>query len=347
VEAAAATIAAVGTEDETEKQKVKTCEVKSYLGGNEFNPAQSRDEHGRWTGGGEGIHEMTDRQLRDSMPKYYQTSHIPMDTHGLDKLDPQAKARLDQLDRKFNPYHRFATNTLARFHDFKKGWSPAREELHDVIVEHLRDVPKGTGQPEFVLMGGGSGAGKSFLLKTGDIRLPEHHVHIDVDSIKKSLPEYNVLGHAGDARAASYVHEESSYLGKRAMNESFKAGQNVVLDGTGDSKLESVLKKTDAARAGGLKVRGEYVTCSVDTALKRAADRAVKTGRSVPEAVIRATHASVSSIYPVAVKRGAYDESHLWDNDGKKPVLVASSKGTEMTVHDQKLWHKFLAKAKA
>ena len=263
----------------------------------------------------------------------------------LTNLTPAIREKLGQLDEHYQPFNPLGSNTMARYYDHEEGWTAPRAQLHDIIVDKMRGgVPKASGQPEFTLMGGGTAAGKSTVTKSGLLTLPEH-VHIDSDEIKKSLPENNVLTHGGDNRGANYVHEESSYLAKRTMRESFAAGQNVALDGTGDSKVESVEAKADEARAQGYKVRGEYVTCSVDKAIDRAAQRAAKTGRMVPVQTLRVTHKSVSQIFPELVKRGTFDEAHLWDTDGDKPVLVATAKGKDLTVHEPKLWDKFLAKA--
>lgn len=262
----------------------------------------------------------------------------------LTNLTPSIREKLGQLDEHYQPFNPLGSNTLSRFYDHDEGWTPERKQLHDMIVNRMRDVPKATGQPEFTLMGGGTAAGKSTVIKAGAIKMPVH-VHIDSDEIKKSLPEFNVLNHGGDSRGANYVHEESSYLAKRTMKESFEAGQNVVLDGTGDSKLESVMAKSDAARANGYKVRGEYVTCATENAIARSNARAQKTGRTVPIETLKATHKSVSRIFPELAKRGVFDEAHLWDTDSEKPTLVATVKGKELTVHDADKWSKFLAKS--
>ena len=231
-------------------------------------------------------------------------------------------------------------------HSVNGEFSAARQLLHNRIVESIRAGVPASDSPEFVLMGGGTAAGKSNVVKSGSVHLPDSHVLIDSDAIKSELPEYHERLRAGDVGAASWVHEESSHLAKRAMKESFAAHQNVVLDGTGNSSLKAVAEKAADARAHGYTVRGEYVTCPTEQAVARAKDRAERTGRQVPESAIRAIHSSVSRIFPQAVAEGVYDKANLWDTERGTPVLVASSIGKNLTVHSPELWQKFINKGK-
>jgi hypothetical protein len=164
------------------------------------------------------------------------------------------------------------------------------------------------------------------------------------------LPEFAPLRAAGQGNAASWVHEESSDLSKDTMRAGFDGGHNVVLDGTGDSSLESLSKKLLAAKAKGLRVVGEYATVSVDEAIRRARQRALThTDRGmVPESVIRHTHASVSLVLPQAIGRGLFDEARVWDTEangpGQPPKMIAEYRDGKLTIHDDGAWKRFQAK---
>ena len=130
------------------------------------------------------------------------------------------------------------------------------------------------------------------------------------------------------------------------MQAAAAGGQDTVWDGTGDSSIEKLQEKVETFKAKGFQIQADYVTCDTEAAVARATARAAKTGRQVPEADIRKTHAKVSSIWPEAVKRGLFDRTTLYDtNAGGKPVRIASAKGTSLTIHDQAAYDRFLAKA--
>jgi predicted ABC-type ATPase len=268
-------------------------------------------------------------------------------TQVLDDLPEKELRELDTIEQQYPPTDQGGIDTCHRQSDGNEEhphYTAERLLLHNKIVSEIRANAPAQATPEFLLMGGGTAAGKSTVIQAGKIMLPDRPVMIDSDAIKANLPEYQAMVNNGDTRAAGYCHSESSDIAKRTMNESFVGKQNVVLDGTGNSSSAGVEQKCALARAAGFKVRAEYVTCSVDEAIRRATDRAKETGRMVGETQIRNLHRHVSQIFPEAVKKGLFDEAHLWDTEGNSPVLVASVKGTELTVHDDKAWARFLLK---
>ncbi len=264
-----------------------------------------------------------------------------------DHIVQQFRGNVPPAPQKFSVY--FETARIGREYDTE----------NEAVAEHDRMVAAGhdpeklaygpsSRQQIYTLMGGGPASGKSSIIDAGMVKLPEHHVAIDADAIKGRLPEYNTMIMHGDDRAANYVHEESSHLGEMISNDSLAAGQNVLLDGTGNNSVESVMKKVAKARAAGCAVKAEYVTCDTEEAVRRAVKRAKETGRKVPEHIIRKTHEGVSKVLPELVKLGAFDNVNLWDTQNKtdgKPTLVMSAKGKEMIVHRPELWEQFLRKA--
>jgi predicted ABC-type ATPase len=253
------------------------------------------------------------------------------------------------VEKEYPPANHEGNDTLERHRMPDGSFTPQRKALHDKIINSIIGKIPPSQDRTFYMMGGGPASGKSSVINSGQVTLPQA-AHIDADAIKTQLPEYNALQGAKDMRAASFVHEESSGLGKTAMSQAFGAGQNVLLDGTGNASLDGVKSKANAARQAGYKVHAEYVTCSVDEAVRRNIERAKKTGRLPPEAFLRHTHKTVSQILPQAIAEGVFDHVRLWDTehpgpDGK-PTLVATGAGSQLTVHNQQLWDSFVAKGK-
>jgi predicted ABC-type ATPase len=221
-----------------------------------------------------------------------------------------------------------------------------RQALHEEIINRaLEGVPRSS-DPTLHLLGGGPASGKSTMLGSGKVDVPtgKEAVQINADDVKEQIPEYAAMVAAGDPRAAMFSHEESSYIAKEIQARAYANGQNVVLDGTGNSSLESLQGKIDTAHAYGYQVVGNYATVPSDIAVERANARAERTGRVVPESVVREIHASVSSVFPQAA--GSFDKVNLWDNTGKAPVLLATGGGGQLDIKDAAGYQAFLDKAK-
>ncbi len=293
-----------------------------------------------------------------------------------------------QIEKHFPPANPLGVDALERHSTGTDAhglaiYTPERAALHEKIAHKMRDHVPASKDKLYIMAGGGPASGKTSIIKlglvkkmTGDpIVLPDKngrttsHVHIDSDAIKGELPEMKLLREQGDMRAADYVHEESSDTAKMVQNQSFAAGQDVLLDGTGDNSADSVEKKCKAARAAGYKVQAAYTTCSTEEAVRRNIIRAFggpkaremgyhvndnemnvhPEGRLPPEDMLRAVHKGVSTVLPELLRRAAFDQVTLHDTEHKtdgKPTLVMSAKGAEVTIHHPELWQAFLAKAK-
>jgi len=268
--------------------------------------------------------------------------------HGKKANAKRAAARggkmLDKPSSAFKPLNADGKDTEQKFMDKDGNYTPERVKLHDEIVAKALATATPVDDPVAYIMGGGPAAGKSSSIRSGQVNPPKNSVMIAGDELKAELPEYKEMFAKKDMKAASMVHEESSHLSKRIQEEASLAGYNTLLDGTGDSSVEKLQTKTDLMRAKGQKVIGVYATVDTETALKRNVARAKVEGRIVPEAAVRAIHAGVSRTVPEAIKAGLYDEFTLFDTNGKSPRKVASAKGTNLTVHEPKLWQNFLDK---
>ena len=199
-------------------------------------------------------------------------------------------------------------------------------------------------------MGGGLASGKSTVINSGQVQLPQGHALIDPDEIKGQIPEYQAGSHLRDGKAAAYAHEESSDVAGKVRDTAMANKSHIVVDGTGDSGYAKMAAKVEAAKTKGYKAVAHYVTVDTDEAVRRAMARAAKTGRMVPESVIRGTHREVSRIVPEAIKNGLFHELAVYDtesNEGEPPVKIAEAHGTQLTVHHPERWQKFLDKGSA
>jgi predicted ABC-type ATPase len=221
-------------------------------------------------------------------------------------------------------------------------FTPERQALHDKIVaDAVAGVPT-SADPTYYVMGGGPAAGKSTMLKDSKVSIPskDKAVQVNPDDVKEKLPEWDRM--QGDTNRAAYTHEESSYISKRIQAAAFETKRDVVADGTGDSSVSSMSNKIKKARDANYRVVGNYATVPTSVAIERANARGARTGRYVPESVIRGTHAGVSDVLPKIVSQ--FDEINLFDTTGDL-VLLASGKNGKFTVNDQAGYTAFLSKA--
>ena len=250
---------------------------------------------------------------------------------------------------------------------------PQRELMHQQIVnQFLKGVPHQDGQVEMFMTGGGPASGKSsVLMGTGEnlptvLRPPSaldtpqgiadreavmanggpSAVLIDPDAIKEQIPEYVTLLKAGNPDAAAVAHEESSMIRQRLGDAAIAGNQNVLLDTTGDSSVAKLQTSIEKYRDAGYKVNALYSTNDVDLALKLAQARGEKTGRYVPETMLRETHANVSITLPRALEAHLFDSVKLYDtNIYGHARLIATGDRKGYTVVDPQLWATFKGKA--
>ena len=202
------------------------------------------------------------------------------------------------------------------------------------------------------MLGGGPASGKSSVLDSGLVDAPKRTdaVFINADDIKEALPENERMRFRGNNadffRASEFAHEESSILAKRIQKRAIENGQDVVLDGTGDSAVGKLANKVEQARQAGYKVNGLYVTIPTEEAVIRSNKRALgETARYVPVNVVRTTHQDVSRTLPLAIEAGLFDKVSLWDNTERGNLKkIGEGEGSNFVIYDAQGWADFLAK---
>lgn len=258
------------------------------------------------------------------------------------------KAKDIPVDERYPPERPLKMESKDRHTNEQGEWTPERRSLHNEIHQKAFDDKSPVEHPVTYMMGGGPAAGKSAIIKAGAVVLPKNTIHVDNDEIKAQLPEYKTMVERKHPGAAMLHHEESSILGKRISRSATVQHYNTILDGTGDSGIDSLASKVSFLKDHGHRVVAHYVTKDTEQSVSDALARAAKSGRTVPVDFIRQTHAEVSRIVPQAIERGLFDEFHLWDTNDRAsgPRHVAEAHGSQLTVHDPKLWEDFLAKGK-
>lgn len=203
------------------------------------------------------------------------------------------------------------------------------------------------------MLGGAPANGKSTVVDSGMLPHPKGALVVDPDKVKGMLPEYKQMVASGKAllveKAANFVHEESSMMGKSIRKKALAQDIGTVIDGVNDGSFEKVQKNVATIRAesGGKRVRADYVTLDSDLSLKLARARAAKTGRVVPEDYIRKMNSGVAELVPKLIKDKTFDELFLWDtNINGKPRLILKQIDGKLDIVDQKLYDNFLAKSR-
>ncbi len=235
-------------------------------------------------------------------------------------------------------------DTLAKYTRPDGTFTPERAALHKQIVDKITGGHKPQDHPRALFLGGGPASGKSHLQALPD------SARIDPDQIKTQLPEFRQMAAARDPAAATYTHEESSYVSKQALAEAQRRRINYTMDGTGDSEYAKLAGKVTQARKAGYAVDAKYVTAdipeAINRAMKRAAEPGPNQGRMIPAPVIRDIHQHVTSTFQQAVANGLFDHVELHDTNGPQPTLIGAGEGKNFTIADQAAWERFLAKTK-
>lgn len=230
--------------------------------------------------------------------------------------------------------------------------SDDRAFLHSQIVAEItKDIPVSS-DPTFHMLGGGPATGKTTFVKTGVTDVPSKEsgkaVYINADDIKEMLPENPRMREGDDSdffNAAKFAHEESSLLAKVVESKARENKQDIVLDGTGDSEIQSLADKVGRVQQSGYKVVGTYITIPTNTAWERSVKRALgESKRYVPESIVRTTHKMVSGTFRKALEGSLFDSVTLWDNSGSTPIRIGSGSKNNFNVENSELWADFLAK---
>lgn len=202
-------------------------------------------------------------------------------------------------------------------------WSRKRvKDVHNRIYDKVMRNAVSSEKPTAVLLMGGTASGKGTATKSfiGDIKqqLGVDLVNLDVDEIKKDIPEYNTFN---KTEAASNVHEESSFIGKKIRKTIVNNKVNFINDATFSDK-EKAEKLIKYLKSRGYNIRLINVSTDIDEAKRRESGRAERTGRKVPVDILE--HSHIDSVDTFNSIKDKVDDYHLIDNNSSTPKIIAS-----------------------
>ena len=144
-------------------------------------------------------------------------------------------------------------------------------------------------------MGAGKGHTLNWMSRNGYFPL-ERIVHIDADHFKHVMPEWDGYVARDPARAGSHCHRESGLLAELAQAAAMDAQQNVWVDGSlRDGEWWARQIRKVRARYPQYRLAILVVTAEEVTVRRRAAARALQTGRAIPEDILVDSLRSVAS----------------------------------------------------
>ncbi|WP_242292744.1 zeta toxin family protein [Bacillus cereus group sp. BfR-BA-01441] len=203
-----------------------------------------------------------------------------------------------------------------------------RKLLHNEIIESfLKGQLQQEQEPEAILLGGGSAAGKSSigeLVIKGYKLQKQNMIWIDPDKIKEKIPEYQDAMESEDIesmkQAAFLVHDESSDITMKLLKICMKRKLNFMYDGTMKNEVKYI-KLIQQLRQAGFSIKAIIVDVPIKVALERSNVRFKVTGRLVPEHIIEESHMRVATTFSKI--KDLIDCYTLYDNTGKEPEVFA------------------------
>jgi predicted ABC-type ATPase len=178
-----------------------------------------------------------------------------------------------------------------------------------------------------IVLIGGPASGKStvrdaYLRKIG--RSEEEYVTLDPDFILTSLQSYRTAQRAGaeppDCYPVAYA------INDRNLEYALENNMSVIFDGTGRDFNWTARELVERMLvSSGYIVHLCIVTLDVEIALTRASERAKRTGRVVPESVIRKIHTEVNHNIPLYKRMTAPARIVVVDNSGPTPRFIYDS----------------------
>ncbi|PFV32139.1 Zeta toxin [Bacillus thuringiensis] len=227
-----------------------------------------------------------------------------------------------------------------------------RKLLHNEIIESfLKGQLQQEQEPEAILLGGGSAAGKSSigeLVIKGYKLQKQNMIWIDPDKIKEKIPEYQDAMESEDIesmkQAAFLVHDESSDITMELLKICMKRKLNFMYDGTMKNEVKYI-KLIQQLRQAGFSIKAIIVDVPIKVALKRSNMRFKVTGRLVPEHIIEESHMRVATTFSKI--KDLIDCYTLYDNTGKEPEVFAfkESKRVEEIIVDESRNDQFYEKS--
>ncbi|MEK5330232.1 zeta toxin family protein [Lysinibacillus sp. FSL W8-0992] len=202
--------------------------------------------------------------------------------------------------------------TTAAMYQINSEYVQERKNRHNLIICKKTEDRISKYPASAVLTAGGSGAGKSHFIEKLFLNSPdEDYVLIDSDNIKEELPEYVEAVKEKNLDAADIVHKESGHIADSLLEFCVSKNYSFIYDGT-MSNYDRYDKLITKLKDSQFNISALYVDIDVNIALRRAITRALKTGRAVPEDVIKLTNVDSAKTFHKLFPR--FDEAIMFNN---------------------------------
>lgn len=221
---------------------------------------------------------------------------------------------------------------------------PQRKRVHrKTVAEYIKRSSRQGETPCAVFTLGGSGAGKSTVLRMLGEQDPSFNkiVTVDSDDIKtKTFKEdFDAYNKQKKMSAAGRLHEESSELADKIVDGILSVNNDYLKDGTMKT-YASAAAEIEKAKKKGYRTDVVGVTISVEEAIRRAYSRAAKSGRHVEPEVIVKAHVGSTETFLKLIETGLADSLKLYDNSSSSPILIYDSED-ENPIKNVKLFEEF------
>lgn len=281
----------------------------------DFDPNQPRDPKGTPTGGQFARKAGASSTVAsDLLKKNHDDSETVEDVYREIPQDVKDRMRQAQIENSV------LTPTVVT-HKLPDGtYTPERQELHNKILSDMftaeviaKSQPAPGEKPSLVMLGGRPAAGKTSTLagEVGD----RNHFYLSADEVQERLPGYK-------PSLAQIFNAEGQDIALRAEHIARQNRMNILYDATLKT-ASSAHERVREYKAAGYDVEGHFVHTTPKTSALRSSQRFAGGGRFVPIEISfnsRTNEATFDSLIP------QFSRWSIYDNNGRKPKLVARSK---------------------
>jgi hypothetical protein len=190
-------------------------------------------------------------------------------------------------------------------------------------------------RPKAFLTMGGFGSGKGVLVRRLEklFGSGSRIVVVDPDTIRALLPEYRIQVNPRGGRtfrgAATQTHAESLYVANLMYERAIAGGYHVIIDGSG-RWLPGFVRQIEELRAKGYVVYVRHADLPAEEGVRRALARRERTGRAIPEQVVRDTYAAIDENREEIQALLGPNYARFDGMNGYTPVRLASTRAPDL-----------------
>eukprot|EP00467_Chlorarachnion_reptans_P019800 CAMPEP_0114500416 /NCGR_PEP_ID=MMETSP0109-20121206/7950_1 /TAXON_ID=29199 /ORGANISM="Chlorarachnion reptans, Strain CCCM449" /LENGTH=347 /DNA_ID=CAMNT_0001678071 /DNA_START=260 /DNA_END=1303 /DNA_ORIENTATION=- len=287
-------------------------------------------------------------RLPRPIPHYHRAFRFSLEGHG--RICKSEDSAYDYTKPTHQVYSATGSNETAATGPFAKSrdqldysyhavYQRRRRLLQDQIVlkilkdqgcasERIRNAnPELLGSPRWLIftagaMGSGKGYTMRWLESNGYFPL-NAFVYVDPDEIRTQLPEWTGYVEANAAKAARLTNRESGLITEILVQEALKRSHNVVIDGTlRDYEWYKIAISKFRKHYPDHKIAIVHVTAPLHIIRNRVRQRALLTGRLVPDEDIRKSYAQVPDSVDKLSPLVDFFARIINDEEGGEPKLI-------------------------